>query len=135
MANPNLFHRKYKVTPLLPQRLGTSGGAKSQLVTTAAKAVQFLSFNGSNNVFAASNGINKLYAQLLAAKLNIANGANGSAIASVISAADAFLASNDSLSWAGLSKASQQAVLGWMTSLDNCDNGATAGGPGHCDNG
>lgn len=120
-----------KVTPLLPKLLGTSGGAKTQNVTTAAKAVQFLSFNGSNNVFAASNGINKLYAQLLAAKLNIANGANGSAIAGVISAADAFLANNDSLSWAGLSKASQQAVLGWMTSLDNYNNGAS--GPGHCD--
>jgi hypothetical protein len=119
------------VTPLLPKLLGSSGGAKTQNVTTAAKAVQFLSFNGSNNVFAASNGINKLYAQLLAAKLNIASGASSSSIASVISAADAFLANNDSLSWAGLSKASQQTVLGWMTSLDNYNNGLN--GPRHCD--
>jgi len=120
------------VTPLLPKLLGTSGGAKTQSVTTAAKAVQFLSFNGSNNVFAASNGINKLYAQLLAAKLNIANGANGSAIASTITAADAFLATNDSLSWAGLSKSTQATVNGWMTALDNYNNGLA--GPGHCDN-
>src|SRR5581483_7869481 len=118
------------VTPLLPQWLGTAGGAKSQDVTTAALAVQFLSFDGSNNVFAASNGINKLYAQLLAAKLNIANGASGSAIASTISAADAFLAANDSLSWSELSKASQNTVLGWMTALDNYNNGLS--GPAHC---
>ena len=81
-------------------------------------------------MFAASNGINKLYAQLLAAKLNIANGASGSAIASTISAADAFLAANDSLSWKGLSKASQNTVLGWMTALDNYNNGLS--GPAHC---
>ena len=36
----------------------------------------------------ASNGINKLYAQLLAAKLNIANGANGSAVLQTITQAD-----------------------------------------------
>jgi hypothetical protein len=120
------------VTPLLPQWLGTVNGAKSQYVTTAALAVQFLSFNGSNNVFAASNGINKLYAQLLAAELNIANGANGAAVASTIAAANAFLAANDSTNWAGLTKANQQAVLGWMTALDNYNNGLS--GPGHCDN-
>jgi hypothetical protein len=120
------------VTPLLPQWLGTANGAKSQDVTTAALAVQFLSFNGSNNVFAASNGINKLYAQLLAADLNIANGANGSAAASTIAAANLFLAANNSTSWAGLTKANQQAVNGWMSALDNYNNGLS--GPGHCDN-
>jgi hypothetical protein len=120
------------VTPLLPQWLGTSGGAKSLDVTTAGFAVQLLSFYGSNNVFSASNGINKLYAQLLAAKLNIANGADGSAISSTIAAADAFLASNNSTSWASLTKAQQQAVNSWMSALDNYNNGLT--GPGHCDN-
>jgi hypothetical protein len=120
------------VSPLLPQRLGTSGGTNTQNVTTAALAVQFLSFNGSNNVFDASNGINKLYAQLLAAKLNIANGADGSSISSTISAADAFLATHDSTSWSSLTKAQQQSVLGWMSALDNFNNGVA--GPGHCDN-
>jgi hypothetical protein len=118
------------VTPLLPQLLGTSGGAKTQNVTTAALAVQFLSFNGSNGVFDASNGINKLYAQLLGAKLDIANGADGSAVASTISAADAFLATHDSTAWSGLSKADKNKVLGWMTTLDNYNNGLI--GPGHC---
>ena len=112
------------VTPLLPQWLGTSGGAKSLDVTTAGFAVQLLSFDGSNNVFSASNGINKLYAQLLAAKLNIASGASGSAVASTIAAADAFLASNNSLSWASLSKSMQATVNGWMSALDNYNNGS-----------
>jgi len=118
------------VTALLPQLLGTSGGAKTQNVTSAALAVQFLSFNGSNNVFDASNGINKLYAQLLGAKLSIANGADGSAIASTISAADAFLANKNSLNWSGLTKAQKNQVLSWMTTLDNYNNGLI--GPGHC---
>ena len=61
---------------------------------------------GSNGVKAASNGINKLYAQLLGAKLSGADGADGSVIAGVIAAADAFLANNNSLSWSGLTQGS-----------------------------
>lgn len=118
------------VTPLLPVWLGTSGGAKSVNVTTAALAVQLLGFEGSDGVFAASNGINKLYAQLLGAKLNIEDGAAGTAVAGVISSADAFLATHDSLSWAGLTKAQKNGVLGWATMLDNYNNGLV--GPGHC---
>jgi hypothetical protein len=118
------------VTPLLPQLLGTAGGAKSINVTTAAQAVQFLEFKGSDGVFGASNGINKLYAQLLGAKLNIENGADGSAVASTIALADAFLANNNSLNWSGLSRAQKNQVLSWATTLDNYNNGLI--GPGHC---
>jgi len=118
------------VTSLLPVWLGTSGGTKSIQVTTVAQAVQFLGMRGSNNVFDASNGINKLYAQLLTAKLNIKNGADGSAVASTISSADAFLATHDSTDWGSLTKAQKQQVLGWMTILDNYNNGLI--GPGHC---
>lgn len=114
------------VSALLPIWLGTAGGTKSVLVDSAAEAVQYLSMNG-----AASNGINKLYAQLLAAKLNIASGASGSAVSSVIAAADAFLAQYDSASWSTLSKAQKQQVLSWMTTLDNYNNGLI--GPAHCD--
>jgi hypothetical protein len=119
-----------KVTPLLPQLLGTFGGAETQSVDTAAEAVRFLSFRGSNNNFSASNGINKLYAQLLGAKLNIANGANGSAIANLIDDADTFLASNNSENWNGLTRAEKYQVLSWMTTLDQYNNGRI--GPGHC---
>jgi hypothetical protein len=81
-------------------------------------------------VFDASNGINKVYAQLLGAKLNIASGASNSAVLSTINAADAFLATKNSLDWAGLSKTQKNQVLGWMSTLDNYNNGLI--GPGHC---
>ncbi len=122
------------VTPLLPQYLGTQllgvPLGKSIKVTTNSQAVQYLSFNGSNNIFDASNGINKLYAQLLAAKLNIQNGANGSSVSSTIFAADTFLTTHNSLDWASLSKSQKNQVLNWMTTLDNFNNGLV--GPGHC---
>ena len=92
------------VTALLPIWLGTAGGAKSINVTTAAKSTSLLSMEGSNGVKAASNGINKLYAQLLGAKLSGADGADGSVVAGLIATADAFLANNNSLSWSGLTK-------------------------------
>ena len=117
------------VTESLSQSLGTAGGAKTQLVNSAAKAVQFLC-STARTMADASNGINKLYAQLLAAKLNIASGANGSAVAATIAAADAFLANNDSLSWASLSKSAKSSVLAWMTTLDDYNNGRI--GPLHC---
>ena len=122
------------VSPLLPQYLGTQlfgfPVGKSIKVDNTAEAVQFLSFYGSNNDFNASNGINKLYAQLLAAKLNIANGADGSILAPTISAADSFLTTNDPLNWSGLSRAQKNQVLVWVTTLDYYNNGLI--GPGHC---
>lgn len=113
------------VTPLLPQWLGTSGGAKSVHVTTTALAVALLDKSGD-----ASNGINKLYAQLLAAKLNIASGANGSAVLQTITQADLFLASHAAADWSSLSSAQRQQVLAWAATLDDYNNGKL--GPGHC---
>jgi len=112
------------VTALLPIWLGTSGGAKSVQVTTAGQVVNIMSAVGSN-------GISKLYAQLLGAKLSIADGADGSAIAAVITAADAFLATHNAADWTSLSKSQKQMVLGWMETLDDYNNGLI--GPGHCD--
>lgn len=109
-----------RVTPYLPFSLGLV------TVTSASQAVNILSFQGN-----ASNGINKLMAQLLAAKLNIANGADGSAVASTIGAADGFLSTYSSSSWTSLTKAQQKQVLNWMTTLDNYNSGYI--GPGHCD--
>jgi hypothetical protein len=113
------------VTPLLPILLGTPGGVKSVQVTTANQAITLLSMSGD-----ASNGINKLYAQLLGAKLNIASGASGSAVSSTIAAADAFLATHNAADWNSLTKAQKAQVLAWMTLLDNYNNGLI--GPGHC---
>jgi roadblock/LC7 domain-containing protein len=112
------------LTPLLPIWLGTANGSYSTQVTNATQAVLILNFQNQ-----ASNGIYKLQGQLLAAKLDIAAGADPSAISSTITAADNFLATNP-LPWSKLSKAQQTVVLGWVTTLDNYNNGLI--GPGHC---
>lgn len=99
--------------------LGTPGGEDSILVTTAEQAFRILQFNG-----AASNGINKLYAQLLAAKLNILNGAYASdEVLDMISDADEFLATHDASSWTSITKPEKQEVLSWMSMLDKYNNG------------
>lgn len=117
-----------EVTQYLPIWLGTAGGAKSYQVTTAQMAVDFLSMNVYGT---SSNGITKLYGQLLGAKLSIADGAADGDIAATIAAADAFLAAHNYLDWAGLSNAQKSMVNGWKDMLDQYNNGLI--GPGHCD--
>lgn len=116
------------VTQYLPIWLGTSGGAKSMYVNSGVIAHDILTMKTYGDP---SNGITKLYAQLLGAKLNIADGANGSAIAGTIAAADSFLATHNYLDWNSLSKTQKKNVLAWMTTADNYNNGLI--GPGHCD--
>jgi len=115
-----------RVTPELPQRLGTLGGLKTVNVTTAPQAVGLLSNSGD-----ASNGVNKLYSQMLAAKLNIFRGASPTAINTVLAAADAFLATNNSADWNGLAKNAKTQVNNWASTFDQYNNGQI--GPGHCD--
>lgn len=115
------------ITPALPIWLGTSGGSKSVQVTSSSQAVTIL------GIPKPSNGIDKLDAQLLAAKLSISNGADSSAVAGTITAADNFLATHSpspSADWNSLSTALQSQVNCWATTLDNYNNGIT--GPGHC---
>jgi len=104
------------LAPYLPIWLGTPGGAESEEVTTTSQAVTIVSTMGAN-------GINKLRAQLLAAKLSIADGADDSMIAATIAAADAFLANNGVAAWSSLSKSMKGTVLGWMETLDRFNNG------------
>jgi len=118
-------HNADMVTDLLPIWLGTAGGAKSVQVTSASQAISLLSMSGDP-----SNGINKLYAQLLGARLNIAAGADGAAVASTISAADGFLATRNAADWNSLTKPQRAQVLSWAATLDNYNNGLI--GPGHC---
>jgi hypothetical protein len=99
------------ITPLLPIKLG------NMWVNTAAEAVAILSNMGSN-------GIDKLMAQMLATKLNIANGAPVTPkLTAALAAADAFLMTYDADDWSSLSKAEQKAVLSWMTKFDDFNNG------------
>ena len=115
------------VTQYLPQWLGTPFAPSSVQITTAAQAVQALSMELGTS----SNGITKLYAQLLAAKLNIARGASGADVAATIGQADAYLATHGFSAWATVSKAEKTKILTWMTLLDAFNNGDL--GPGHCD--
>jgi fibro-slime domain-containing protein len=113
------------VTRLLPVWLGTSGGSKSIQVTSAGQAVSLLGMSGD-----ASNGINKLDAQLLAAKLNISSGASTSSVAATLGAADSFLATHNAASWSKLSKTEKSSVVTWAATLDSFNQGVL--GPGHC---
>ena len=117
------------VTQYLPIYLGTQGGTYTTKVSNPTQAVNIL--NKEND---SSNGIQKLKAQLLGAKLNIANGASKTGIAGVISNADAFLAAHPASDWTAtppkLTKAEKNQVLSWATKLDQYNNGLI--GPGHC---
>jgi hypothetical protein len=115
------------VTQFLPIWLGTPYGAKSVEVASAAQAVSILKFEYGT----ASNGITKLYAQLLGAKLNVGNGASYDDVANVIAKADAFLALYNWENWTSLSKKQKSDVITWMSLLDAYNNGDI--GPGHCD--
>jgi hypothetical protein len=116
------------VTPLLPILLGEAGGAKTLTVDTAAKAVSVLSMKDYGG---GKNGIAKLYAQMLGAKLNIANGADGTDIAVAIANADAFLSTHNAMDWNSLSRSDKQFVNNLMSKFDQYNNGDI--GPGHCD--
>ncbi len=115
------------VTQYLPINLGDDGGAKTRVVADAQDAVDYL----SQDVYGkANNGITKLYAQLLGAKLNLASGA-ASMVDAEIAAADAFLADYDYMDWKGLSRADKDMVIDWKDMLDDYNNGLL--GTLHCD--
>ena len=118
-----------EITPLIQKAggkiwLGTPDGAKSVEVTTAAHAKTVLDQEN------AKNGINKLYAQMLAAKLNVLAGACSNDITEALAEADAFLATHNSADWDYLTSAEQQQVLAWKDVFDDYNNGII--GPGHC---
>ena len=116
------------VSVLLPQHLGNLGGPKTLNVLTTLTSTRVLA---QNYYGSPSNGITKLYAQLLAVKLNIARGANGSAVSSAVTAADNFLAMYNWQNWNSLSKAQKDQVMAWQSLFDQYNNGVV--GPGHCE--
>jgi len=111
----------------MPLWLGDDGGSKSYQVTDAVMAVDFL----SQKVYGKpSNGITKLYAQMLAAKLNVAAGASDGDIATYLADADAFLADYNYMDWKNLSDEMKDDVMMWHDAFDDYNNGEI--GPGHC---
>ena len=115
------------VTPLLPVWLGDSDGTKSLDVSTSLIAYDVL----TQAVYGSpDNGITKLYAQLLATKLSINDGASDADVTDAIAEADAFLADHDWTDWMSLSDSEQEMVLAWKDHFDSFNNGEI--GPGHC---
>jgi hypothetical protein len=76
------------------------------------------------------NGLINLAHQLIAAKLNVANGASGSSINSSITAADALIGSLV-IPPVGSGYLAPRATSALVTALSNYNEGIT--GPGHCD--
>ena len=116
------------VTELLPIWLGNEDDSMSIEVTTAQMAFDFLQ---QQTYGEPSNGITRLYAHLLTAKLNIANGADDEDIAETIEDADDFLGQYDWESWGDLSQEERQTVNGWKDMLEDYNEGEI--GPGSCD--
>ena len=82
------------------------------------------------NTPAAGNGLLALAHQLIAAKLNIANGADGTDAAASIAAADALIGGLV-IPPVGAGSLAPAATSALITALTNYNEGAT--GPGHCD--
>jgi hypothetical protein len=115
---------------LLPIWLGNEDGGKSLAVGDAGMAVDLLQ---QHTYGEPSNGITKLYAHLLTAKLNIVNFANPADIYETIGDVDDFLADHDWHDWESLSKDDRKMVLGWKDMLESYNEGYI--GPGSCDDG
>ncbi len=115
------------VSPLLPITLG-DGTGKSMVVidSTMARDILVMKTYGTP-----SNGITKLYAQLLAAKLNMASGASDDDISGALAVADEFLAEYDWMDWDSLTKRQKKMVNSLKSTFDDYNNGDI--GPGHCE--
>jgi hypothetical protein len=117
-----------EVSDLLPVWLGTAGGAKSIAVTTPTEVHKILGMLAYGHP---SNGITKLYARLLTARLNSASGAADDDIRAVLDEVDRFLAVTDWHDWDGLDKATRHEIVSWRAALESYNRGDT--GPGSCD--
>jgi hypothetical protein len=77
------------------------------------------------------NGLVSLAHQLIAAKLNLANGAGGTAISGTIASADSMIGGL-LVPPAGGGSLSTSSVGSLVSLLDQFNNGLLTGGPGHC---
>jgi hypothetical protein len=109
-----------RVSPFLPVLLGSPGGEQTVEVATAGQALPLLAYADDR-----ANGVNRLYAQLLAAKLNVARGTPADAAAGAIAAADAWLAEHGPGDW--LLSPDQAAVTGWTDQLEAFNAGGGGG--------
>ncbi|MCP4546256.1 MAG: DNRLRE domain-containing protein [bacterium] len=120
--------RPDEVSALLPITLGTPDGEFSIEVTDIDTARRLL----NRRICGYSNGMTKLYGQLLAAKLNIASGAAGDEIADEIAIADEIVAgSHWSHWWTRMYRSDRQEVRQVKRAIRHYNVGTT--GPGRCE--
>ena len=122
-----------RVTQYLPILLGCPPPqyAKGANVTSASQSTGILTFNAL--LGGASDGLNKLAAQLLGAKLNVANGATAPpAVASLMASANALLCQYgfNAGAWSSLGSAVRSSINQAASALDNYNNGLS--GVPHC---
>lgn len=125
-----------RITQFLPLTIGCPPAQylKGANVTSATQAVSILSFGAL--LGGAKNGLNKLAAQLLAAKLNILNGAShSSTFDATVATANGYLCSYgfNPGSWNSLSNSVKSSINNVMSTLDQYNNGVLAGEPSHCE--
>jgi len=106
--------------PVTTLTLGTTTYTQAQLISILKQPVK-------------GNGLVSLSHQLIAAKLNVANGASGSVIAAAIASADSAIGSLV-VPPVGSGSLSTSSVGNLVTTLDQYNNGLLTGGPGHCAN-
>jgi hypothetical protein len=118
-----------QVSTYLPIYLGHPQGFKTLIVDDAKEAFDVLSLRVYGRP---GNGITMLYAQLLTAKLNIADGADDSEIVDAVEQADSFLDRHGYTDWRRPSRDVRKEVRILSRKLASYNNGKI--GPGSCDN-
>jgi len=121
-------NRPDEVTPLLPLWLGEPGGEKSIEVTDAHQAWQILRRRRGG---CHPNGMTRLYAHMLATKLNVANGADDADVADALAAVDAFLSDHGRTDWWCMSRPEKQQARQWKRLFRRYNKGVI--GPGRCE--
>lgn len=116
------------ISALLPLWLGSEGGEHSIEITDNCKALHYL-FGPKMHGWI--RPLRPLYIELLTAKLNIAAGADPSAVAAVIEAADAFVASHADDMRSFLDRENIDELKGWWRTLHRYNQGEI--GPGACE--
>lgn len=124
-----------RVTQYLPITLGCPPPqyAKGANVTSAAQSTAILTFSALAG--GAANGLNKVAAQLLATKLNVANGAAVSpTVVAAMNGGDSYLCQYgfNAGAWTSLSNGVKSSINQVATALDTYNNGLAGDGVTHC---
>jgi hypothetical protein len=116
-----LSGRPDQISVHLPIWLGDAWKEKSLKIENVPQAVGVLQMKAYGSI---DNSITRLYAQLLAAKLNISNGSYSSPIEDLLLEVDSFLAAYNYKDWEVLSKSQQYQVIRWTLDIEKYNTGA-----------